>query len=309
MHRDTPRARLFFYLKGMAIGAADIVPGVSGGTIAFIAGIYERLINALKSFGPQLWGEFRRNGLGGVWRAVDGTFLLCIFGGVLTSVFAMASLISHLLVQYPELIWSFFFGLTLASVWLIGKRIHSYAWPNWISFGLGLTAAYMITELSPAHLEATAFNLFWTGSVAICAMILPGISGSFILVILGMYGHVLEAVKGMQISILMIFATGCVVGLLSISHLLSWMLRRYHDFSLALLTGFMLGALNKVWPWKVTLEYRINSAGEEVPFVQNNVLPAVYEAATGQSAELGGAILCALFGMILVLSLERVRTE
>ena len=309
MHQDTPRARFFLYLKGMAMGAADIVPGVSGGTIAFIAGIYERLLNALKSFGPHLWPIFRQQGITGVWREIDGTFLLILFAGILTSVFSMANLITHLLLVYPEMIWSFFFGLTLVSAWYVGVQIRHRNWQVWLAFLIGAAAAYLITDLSPSDIQATPLSLFLCGMIAICAMILPGISGSFILLILGMYAHILNAVKMFQLSTLLIFASGCLVGLLSISRLLSWMLRRYHDFSLALLTGFMIGALNKVWPWKQTLQTRLNSSGEEIPFIQTNVLPAVYESVTGQSAHLTGAIVCAIVGVVLIVLLEKVRTE
>ncbi len=309
MHQDTPRSRVFLYLKGMAMGAADIVPGVSGGTIAFIAGIYERLLNALQAFGPSLWTRFREDGVGGVWRAIDGTFLLILFAGILTSVVSMARLISHLLETYPELVWGFFFGLIVASVWHVGTKIRQRDITALVALVIGAALAYLITEMNPTEIDVTPFNLFWCGMVAICAMILPGISGSFILLILGMYGHVLHAVKTFELGTLLIFASGCVVGLLSIARLLSWMLRRFHDVSLALLTGIMLGSLNKVWPWKQTLEYRLNSAGESVPFIQANVSPSVYEALTGQSAYLTGAIICALVGLVLVLALEKVRTD
>ena len=195
MHQDTPRSRLFVYLKGMAMGAADIVPGVSGGTIAFIAGIYERLLHALQSFGPHLWPVFRKDGIKGVWRDIDGTFLLTLFAGILTSAVLFARLISHLLEAHPELIWSFFFGLIVGSVWFVAVQIRRRTFPVWISFVIGVVIAYWLTELTPTELEVTPFNLFWCGMIAICAMILPGISGSFILLILGMYGHILAAVS------------------------------------------------------------------------------------------------------------------
>ncbi len=309
MSKDTPRSYLLLYLKGIAMGAADVVPGVSGGTIAFIAGIYERLLNALRSFGPQIWLIFRQSGVQGVWRHIDGTFLLVLFGGILTSIVTLASLISHLLEVYPELIWAFFFGLILGSVWLIATQIRQRTSAVWICLVLGTLAAYMITELSPREMEVTLFTLFFSGMIAICAMILPGISGSFILLVMGMYAPILAAVKSLHFSVLFVFACGCVVGLLSISHFLSWMLRRFHDVTLALLTGIMLGSLNKIWPWKQTLEYRLNRAGEEVPFLQTNVLPSVYEVVTGQPSHLTGAILCGVMGIVLIVILEKVRTR
>lgn len=291
------------------MGAADVVPGVSGGTIAFIAGIYERLLNALRSFGPHLWPVFRASGLPGVWRHIDGTFLVVLFAGILTSVVTLAGLISHLLAVYPELIWAFFFGLILGSVWFVAVQIKQRTPSVWIAFLVGAVLAYWLTGLTPKEMEVTTYTLFFSGMIAICAMILPGISGSFILLVMGMYAPILAAVKSLHIPVLLVFACGCLVGLLSISHLLSWMLRRFHDVTLALLTGFMLGSLNKVWPWKQTLEYRLNSAGEEVPFLQANVLPSVYEALTGQSAHLAGAILCCVIGIGLILVLEKVGTK
>ncbi len=309
MQKDTPRSHLLLYLKGMAMGAADVVPGVSGGTIAFIAGIYERLLGALRSFGPQLWPLFRQSGLPGVWRHIDGSFLVVLFGGILTSILTLASVISHLLETYPEIVWAFFFGLILGSVWFIGIQIKQRTAGAWVAFILGALIAYVITELSPREMDVTIYTLFFSGMIAISAMILPGISGSFILLIMGMYAPILMAVKSLHISTLLVFCCGCLVGLLSISHLLSWMLRRFHDATMALLTGFMLGALNKVWPWKQTLEYRLNSAGEEVPFLQTNVLPSVYEAVTGQPSHLTGAILCAAIGLVLIVVLEKVRTR
>ncbi|AZZ93617.1 DUF368 domain-containing protein [Hahella sp. KA22] len=295
------------YLKGVAMGAADIVPGVSGGTIAFISGIYERLISALGRIRPGLISIWRTQGFAAVWKDIDGTFLATLFAGILTSVFTLSRIISSLLQSHPNLIWAFFFGLILGSVWFVGKAIREKNALTALLIGLGAAVAYALTALSPTSLEPTYLNLFISGAIAICAMILPGVSGSFLLLLLGIYGPVLAAVKGFEILPLSIFASGCLIGLLSFTHLLSWLLRRYHDYTLAVLTGFMLGALNKVWPWKYTLEYRIDSHGAQVPLVQANVFPSRYEVITGEPAQVLTVAALFAIGALMVVALEKVR--
>lgn len=294
------------YLKGMAMGAADIVPGVSGGTVAFISGIYERLIGALSRFDISLLRVLRQGGLKGAWQHVDGAFLLILFAGILTSVFSAARILSYLLEHHAPVLWGFFFGLILASVYHVLRIIRQHTAATWLVFLLGAVIAYAITELSPAQVAMTLPNVFLAGAIAICAMILPGISGSFMLLLMGLYGPILGAVKGLELAVLAVFAAGCATGLLSFTHVLKWLLSRYHDLTLALLTGFMVGSLNKVWPWKQTLEYRLDSHGTPVPIIQKNVLPAHFEQVTGQSAELALVLVCFLLGLGLVLALERM---
>ncbi len=289
------------------MGAADIVPGVSGGTIAFISGIYERLIKALSQISPSLWTLFRQQGLGAVWLRVDGAFLASLFAGILTSVFSLSRLISYLLTAHANLVWAFFFGLILGSVWFIGKAIKQRSLKMSVLVLMGAISAFMLTSFSPTSIEPTHLNLFLSGAIAICAMILPGVSGSFLLLLLGIYGPVIAAVKGFDVAALSVFACGCLIGLISFTHFLNWLLARFHDATLAVLTGFMLGALNKVWPWKYTLEYRIDSHGATLPLVQMNVSPGRYESITGEPSQLIGVILLASLGMALVLLLEKVR--
>ncbi|OZG72472.1 DUF368 domain-containing protein [Hahella sp. CCB-MM4] len=297
------------YFKGVAMGAADVVPGVSGGTIAFISGIYERLIGALAQISPGLWTVFRKQGVQAVWRQIDGTFLVVLFAGILTSVFTLSKLISYLLVQHAALLWAFFFGLILGSVWFIGRAIKERSIITSFLLVAGAICAYILTSFAPTSMEPTYLNIFISGAIAICAMILPGVSGSFLLLLLGMYSPILTAVKGFDVTVLAIFASGCVIGLVSFTHVLNWLLKRYHDATLAVLTGFMLGALNKVWPWKYTLEYRIDSHGNTQPLVQMNVSPIRYESITGESSQLIAVILLAVLGLAIVLLLEKLRTS
>ena len=290
--------------KGMAMGAADVVPGVSGGTIAFITGIYDRLLNALKSFDLALLNVLGKEGIVAAWRHIDGTFLLCVFGGVLTSILSFAHGVTWLLSNYPEMLWAFFFGLILISGLHMIRQVHHWHIGTVIILTLGAGLAYILGVMTPNSLEPDPLILFFAGSVAICAMILPGISGSFMLLMMGLYGPVIEAVKGLNVDVLLVFGVGCIGGLLSFSHVLSWLLRRHRDLTIALLTGLMLGALGKVWPWKETLETRINSAGEQVPLIQTNVSPMDYESITGQPAYLVESIALMLFAMILVAAIE-----
>ncbi len=298
------RAHLGILARGIAMGAADIVPGVSGGTIAFITGIYFRLLDAINQVLPAFWREFCHGRPRAFWRACDGSFLAVLLSGILLSVVGLASVITYALEVYPIPLWSFFFGLILASVWHVAREIHRRRAALLVAGLIGGLFAWWVTSLTPVETTPTAWVLFGSGAVAICAMILPGISGSFILVVLGMYAPVLEAVRELALMKLTIFAAGCLVGLLSIARLLTWAVRRYHDWALAFLTGVMVGSLNKVWPWKQTVSWRTNSAGEQVPVEQVNVMPQQFAEVTGSSSELGLAIGAALLGLFLVLVIE-----
>ena len=294
---------LLLYAKGMAMGAADVVPGVSGGTVAFITGIYDELLRSIAAI-PNAVAPLLRGRVAEAWRTANATFLLVLFAGVLTSIFSLAQLISYLLEEHPIPVWSFFFGLILVSVHLVGKEIQRRNLSRLISLCLGVGFAYWITVASPVQWNASGVSLFLAGAIAICAMILPGISGSFILVLLGLYPVVLGAVKAFDAGIMLTFAGGCLVGLLSFARLLSWVLRRWRDLTLAFLTGLMLGSLNKVWPWKETLTWRTNSHGEQVPVLEQNLLPGAFGELTGQDPQVLLAVLLAVAGIVLVLGLE-----
>lgn len=286
------------------MGAADIVPGVSGGTIAFITGIYFRLLEAINAVPGAIVGNLIRGRFKAFWQACDGTFLVCLLAGVLTSILTLASAISYALVQYPILIWSFFFGLIVASVWHVGRQVQHYRIVLCLPLVMGVVVAWWITTLSAGQVAPSPLAFFGAGALAICAMILPGISGSFILVIIGMYAPVLAAIKSAELGILLLFMAGCLLGLLSIARVITWAFHHFHDLVLALLTGFMLGALNKVWPWKQTLSWRTNSSGEQVPLHESSISPFTFADLTGQDPKLGLAVLIALGGFVLVLLVE-----
>lgn len=288
------------------MGAADVVPGVSGGTIAFITGILDKLLDSVRAINPSLIKVIREEGGKAAWERINGTFLVCLFGGILTSIFSLAKLISYLLVHHPIPVWSFFFGLILVSVWHMLRQVKGFSAGRIALFALGALVAWGITVLTPTEIPATYLNVFLGGAIAICAMILPGISGSFILLLLGLYPAVLAAAKGLLLDILACFAVGAICGILSFSHLLSMLLRKFHDATLFFLTGLMLGTLGKIWPWKETLSWRTNSHGEQVPLAQQNLSPWGFEQLSGESSQLGLAIVCALVGIALVLIIEKL---
>lgn len=294
---------LLLYAKGMAMGAADVVPGVSGGTVAFITGIYDELLGSIASV-PNAVAPLLKGRVAEAWRTANATFLLVLFAGILTSVFSLAKLITYLLEHHPIPVWSFFFGLILVSVHLVGKEIQRRSLSRLLSLCLGIGFAYWITVASPVQWGTSGISIFFAGAIAICAMILPGISGSFILVLLGLYPVILGAVKALDMAIMLTFAAGCLIGLLSFARLLGWVLHRWRDLTLALLTGLMLGSLNKVWPWKETLTWRTDSHGLRVPLLEQNLLPGTYSDLTGQDPQLMLAILLAVAGVALVLGLE-----
>ncbi|WP_105901287.1 DUF368 domain-containing protein [Vibrio gangliei] len=296
----------FTYLKGIAMGAADVVPGVSGGTIAFITGIYDTLLGSIRKVNPSLLGLWKREGFKAVLTHINAGFLAALFGGILTSILTLAKLISWLLVTHPIPLWSFFFGLILISVVHILKQVDDRRLIHVLFLVAGIAFAYTITVLQPLDLQPTPLNLILAGAIAICAMILPGISGSFILLLLGIYPAILAAVKELNIGVLGLFAVGAVCGLLSFSHLLSWLLNKHRSATLVFLTGLMMGTLPKIWPWKETISWRVNSDGEQVPLVEHNLLPHQFEQVVGQPSQLILAIVCMLAGIGIVWLLEKV---
>ncbi len=297
---------LMIFLKGMAMGAADVVPGVSGGTIAFITGIYERLINAIRAVNFEWLGMLLRGQWQQCWQRVDGGFLLLLLAGIATSVLSLAGMISWLLHNQPILIWAFFFGLIAASSLYIMRQVGRWNWVAGLLLILGTAFALSIGMARPAEVEVTTAYLFMCGALAICAMILPGISGSFILVLLGAYSVVLQAVHNLDLPLLMVFVAGCGVGILLFSHILGWLLEHYHDPMLAALTGFLVGSLYLVWPWKEVLRYYSSSSGEQKPLEQINVLPMEFARVTGQDPQFLYSVLLAVFGVLLVLGLEKL---
>ncbi len=297
---------LAVYLRGIAMGAADIVPGVSGGTVAFITGIYEELLNSIKAINPRAIQLLFKEGPRAFWEYINGNFLLALGLGIATSIFSLARLISNLLENSPLLVWSFFFGLIIASSLHMARQISQLDWQALLALLLGVVVALAVAEMKPSELSPEPLWVFLAGSIAICAMILPGISGSFILVLLGMYGHILSAIKNLEFAILASFALGCGLGLLSFSHLLSWLLKTFHDKALALLTGFLTCSLYLVWPWKQVMSYYQNSKGESLALEQQNVLPWQYQSLTGVDAETFICLFLMVLGVAVVLFLELI---
>jgi len=290
-------------LKGMAMGAADVVPGVSGGTIAFISGIYEELLNSISSFNFSLINVFKNEGFKFVWIKVNGNFLVSLFVGILISVLSLAKLIESMLENHPIVIWSFFFGLVLASIIYIGKQITKWTKGSFLCLILGAILAFYITTLNPmVSANSSPWFLFLAGMIAICAMILPGISGSFILVLLGAYKPVLNALNTKDFVSIIIFLVGAVLGLLSFSRMLKWLFSTYKNYTLATLTGFIIGSLNKIWPWKETISWRTNSKGIEVPFNTASVSPFSFEG----DNQLLISIFLMLIGFGLIILLEKL---
>lgn len=292
--------------RGILMGAADAVPGVSGGTIAFMTGIYEELIYSLKQCGVSALRMLFQEGIKPTWQHINGGFLLALFSGVIISILTLSRVVLFLLDNHPILLWSFFFGLILAAVWSVIRHIDKWEIGVVAIFLIGTVGAYYITTISPTTIETSPFIVFLSGMIAICAMILPGISGSFILLLLGMYAPMLIAVKELQFTTLFLFIGGCVAGLLSFSHVLSWMFKHYKPMTLALLGGFMLGSLNKVWPWKQTIESVIDRHGKEIPLVQHNILPHTYETLHTEPAYMWYAIMLMILGLAMVVVLEKI---
>ncbi|MGB0781785.1 MAG: DUF368 domain-containing protein [Marinomonas sp.] len=263
---------LKLYLSGVLMGAADVVPGVSGGTIAFILGVYDRLINALSGVNKSSLTMLLKGDIKALWGHFDGAFLLPLGAGILTSIFLIAGLITHLLAVYPSYLWSFFFGLILASAYFLIRQICGFSWQHFSVLSLGILLGASLSLLVPTQLDTSLIMVFVSGMVAICAMILPGISGSFLLLMMGMYGFILSAVKGLDVVIIMVFAAGALIGLLSFSKILRYLLNHVRAMTLSFLTGVMLGALVKVWPWKVTDQWSV-IGDKKYPVQEHLVLP------------------------------------
>ncbi len=290
-------ANIFRYLavtfKGICMGAADVIPGVSGGTIAFLMGIYQELVDSIKSISSSNLKLLLKGRVGEFWKAINGTFLLSLVLGIMISIFSLARLMKYLLEFHPIPLWSFFFGLILASSIYVLKEISKWNFANVLSLLVGIAVAAYICLVSPSETPDAYWFIFLSGAIAICAMILPGISGSFILLLLGKYHFIMSAVTELNLPVLIVFAAGAVLGILGFSHLLSWLLKKFYMATIALLSGFMIGSLIKVWPWK-----------EVVSVVDHPVLPGYFEQITGTSSQLPLAIIFAVVGIGVVILME-----
>ena len=293
-------------LKGCAMGMADVVPGVSGGTIAFISGIYEELLDSIRSVDATALRLLLRFRLAEFWRHINGRFLLPVLLGIAVAIFSLARLMTYLLTNNPIAIWSFFFGLIVASALLVARQIGRWDWRTVLAFAVGAAAAWWITVATPAETPDDWWFVMLSGAIAICAMILPGISGAFILLLLGKYQYIMHAVGEFDIPVIAVFVIGAAAGIISFSHLLSWLLKHWHDVTVAVLMGFMVGSLNKVWPWKETVETYLDSHGVAQPLVQNNIAPGTFEQLTGQPSLLVQAILLGIVGFLVIYGIELV---
>lgn len=310
-------------LKGMAMGMAEVIPGVSGGTIAFITGIYERLLDSIKAFGPGLVPVFQKEGISGVWKTIDGNFLVRLLIGMVAGIVFGVFAISYLLENYPPAVWAFFFGLIIASAIYIGKQIPKWSMGEVALMLIGAAVAYGITVMTPANGSESLGVVFLAGMIAISALILPGISGSFMLLMMGMYSFIITdtlkpALKTLapdKLLTMTVFALGCLVGLMTISRVLSWTFKHYRSLTLATLTGFMIGSLNKIWPWRNAMEWLRDANGKIVMdddgitpkkiLTELNVMPGQYE---GEPLVVA-VIILAILGFVSVFLLEKIGTE
>ncbi|MBT8288978.1 MAG: DUF368 domain-containing protein [Flavobacteriaceae bacterium] len=307
---------LIVSLKGIAMGAADVVPGVSGGTIAFISGIYEELLESIDGVNLGFFKVWKENGFKSAWRSINGNFLLSLLLGIALSIASLAKAIKWLLMNEPILLWSFFFGLVLASIFFIGKQIKRWHMATVLAMILAAVLSYFITIAEPFASPESKLYLLFCGFVAIIAMILPGVSGAFILLILGAYqtaidtvNDLFEGLSTMNTGLLkeallrfLMLAIGAVMGLKTFSKLLNWMFKHYKDLTLAILTGFMIGSLNKIWPWKQVISWRLNSHDERVPLLEESISPFNFEG----DNQMVMAILLVVVGYLTIAILERL---
>jgi putative membrane protein len=290
----------------MAMGAADVVPGVSGGTIAFITGIYEELLRSIAAVDYQSLLLLKRFEFAAFWKKVNGNFLICLLSGIVVSIFSLAALVTYLLDTYPIQVWSLFFGLIIISSFIIMREIHQWTFLTILFITAGIAGAYLITILTPAQSPETYSFIFFSGMLAICAMILPGISGAFILLLLGKYEFMMRALTEQEVLIVLVFVLGCIAGLLLFSRILSYTLNRFRNLSIATLAGIMIGSLNKVWPWKIVISYRLNSHGYQVPAFEESVWPGEFLRATGQDPMLFKGLFFMALGIFIVIFIEKL---
>jgi putative membrane protein len=285
-------------IKGFIMGAANVVPGVSGGTMALILGIYEELINAIRSINLRFARLITRFKIREALTSVSWPFLVPVGLGILLATFSLAEVLSWLLDRYPVIVWSFFFGLILASVLTVSRVIRTWRIPIVLAIVLGGIAAYFLFGMIPVSTPNASWFIFGSGFIAICAMILPGISGAYILVLLGKYQYILEALNNKDLFPLLVISAGAFVGLISFAQILGWLLKRYHDLTMAVLIGLMLGSLRKIWPWKETITTFIDSQGNEIPALQSNIIPGSF------NSEVGLALLFMFIGILVVSGLD-----
>jgi putative membrane protein len=304
-----PQDYILLYVKGLCIGIANAVPGVSGGTIAFITGIYNELLHALNEIDRDAGKLLLTFRVAACWKKINGNFLLTVLAGICTSLFFLAGTVFNLLVNHPVLLHAFFFGVIFASVALVLKEIKAWGYKPIVAFILSTTLAYLATTLSPLSTPDSLWIVFICGVLAICAMILPGLSGAFLLVLLGKYQFMISAITDLNVTVIVIFSLGCVLGLMGFARLITWVLDHYHRITVAVLAGFMFGSLNKLWPWRQGLEYVTNTKGQQVAVFDKSILPWHTLSITGKDPQLFQAILMMSLGLFIVIVLERIATR
>jgi len=295
---------LLLYIKGLAMGAADVVPGVSGGTIAFVTGIYIELINTIKSVNLRALQTLKSEGIGAAWRFINGRFIVTLLAGIFTSLFSLAQVMQYLLVEHPLLLWSFFTGLIVGSVIYLLRQNPLRSTHEKLLFFVGIGIAYGISISPPVVLEGTAVTMFLAGSIALCAMILPGISGSFILVLLGLYPVFIGAIANLQIDILTAFALGGIVGLMLFSRLLSWLLARFETLVIATMCGFLIGSLSIIWPWKLVTSSMTTDSGKVLVLSTDNLMPSEFLGLTGGDPQTFLCTVMFVFALSAVMGLD-----
>ncbi|MCT7904285.1 Domain of uncharacterised function (DUF368) [Candidatus Ornithobacterium hominis] len=325
------KKHLWIYLKGIAMGAADVVPGVSGGTIAFITGIYDNLLSSISNINLELIKTLQKEGFAKAWEKINGNFLIVLLAGIATSILSLAKLITYLMHHYPIQLWSFFFGLIVASIFYVAKEITRWRWVEFIMLFLGAAFIFWISILPPLASNDNHIYLFFAGAIAACAMILPGISGSFILLILGAYSIIIAGIADRNLLLLTIVALGAITGLLAFSKLLNYLLAQFHDSFIAVLVGFLIGSLWKIWPWKVDEQIFVKEegiqAGEKflapyrsltayfshsnnpdtnaMSYIERNISPFFYEHINPQvSNQLFFSIIFAIIGFSILFTIE-----
>ncbi len=303
-HRRGVREYALLGLRGFVMGCADVVPGVSGGTMAFILGIYEELVNSIRAVTrPEFLNALSRFQWKKIPQIINWKFLLAVGGGILLAVLTMAHAMEWLLVNQPVMTWSFFFGLVAASVFVVSQRVKKWTAANAVALIAGAAGAYFLVGMVPAQTPNAWWFLILSGALAICAMILPGISGAFILVLLGKYQHVLNAVTQRDFMTIAFVGAGAVIGLLSFTHVLGWLFKKHHDITIAVLTGLMIGSLRKVWPWKSGLASLTETLNQQMSVPERNILPPL--TVNGAfNAEILIALAAALAGAAAVISVE-----
>lgn len=301
-----PLDYILLYAKGLSMGAVDIIPGISGGTVAFITGIYTDLITALCSIDGEAWSLLKKLRFTDFWQKINGNFLLTLFAGILTSVLLIARGMAYLLRYHSIPLWAFFFGLILIAAPLTLRKITKWNGATLICFCIGIVFMYGITRLPTTSLPGGISIFFLAGILTACGIIVPGVSGAFLLVLIGRYQAIIHAVSKFNISILFLFVAGCAVGLLVVPRIISWTMDNYYNSTVALLAGFMVGSLNKVWPWREPLEYATYGIGEQVPTLERSILPWDYVIITGKDPHIFQAILMMALGVFIIVLTERI---